>query len=244
MSVRSVKRVKKPRKAIARGPPMMRSGGYSFRSMGGRELNYRDMVLSGLSIPSGGEPGMPGFSAILLNGLTMSTGQGGRVGLKVTVKSIELNIHLTPNLSCLFDFWRVVVAVDKQTNKGLRPAGFQPLFSEVCNTGNSGTVSASSWPFVPRNPEGFKQYKVLLDRLFCHVGLPTSAGGIAAGQNQDHDLRWKKRVNIETQYTGASSGGIGDIMTNGIYLFVIGSATQGNASGQANIVARVRYEDA
>lgn len=165
---------------------------------------------------------------LLLNGLTPGTGATERVGMKVTIKSIEIRFQLqsTPTTG-VSQFGRFILVLDRQPN-GIAPGAVTDILSSQ-STGS------------PRNLANRKRFKIMLDKV-------VPIGSTIAGVSSTPDLRFlkyylKPRKSIVTEYNTGVTGNIADISTNSLYFVYFGTELSGATDILIRGTIRIRYVD-
>jgi len=132
--------------SIGDAPSTYRTGGLSLRSVGGKELNFKDVSITSFSAAS---------LLTLLNGLVSGTGATQRVGRKITIKSIQVTgyVGITGD-----EINRFALVVDTQANatapaitdiytasspSALREINNMPRFKVLWDSGPIGQVLTS-----------------------------------------------------------------------------------------------------
>lgn len=201
-------------------PSMARSGGFSFRAMGGKELNFVDTLASSSSIST--TPYL-----VLLNGMAQGTTASTRIGRRIQMKSIEMKGYIFNDSATIVNQVRWVIVLDKQANAAA------PAWTDVYD---------AATPYSLRNISNKARFWVLHDSgLISLVGNNTTAG-----QQTDSTIvpvEYYKRINIPVQYNSGSAGTIGDIQTNSLYFMAIGLNGAGTFDASLAVNVRIRYDD-
>jgi len=210
-------------RARAAAPSMQRTGGYSFQASGGRELNFRDATLDGLSFST-----TPVLT--LLNGLAQGTTASTRIGRRVTVKSVEWKLNVATSSSTAWSAQRYMIVLDKQANAAA------PAFTDIYDVAQPTTL---------RNISNSPRFQVLFDSKQWILAGTSSFGGSVQLDSVASVHEGYMRCNIPVQYNVGTAGTVGDIQTNALYFVMIGNAT--TAITDTNVytgTVRIRYEDA
>jgi len=201
-------------------PSMGRVGGYSFRSVGGRELNFKDTSLSGLSFST-----TPVLT--LLNGMAQGTTASTRIGRRINIKSIEYRFDVENSSASLWVGHRFMIVLDQQANAAT------PAFTDIYDV---------ALPTTLRNISNMPRFKVLMDS-----GEQITVGSIDTSVDNDKvaaAYNGYMRCNIPVQYNVGTAGTIGDIQTNALYFVMIGNATTAITDAQVFTgQVRIRYDD-
>lgn len=160
----------------------------------------------------------------LLNGIVPGVGVNQRVGRQVLMKRLELTVQNSARGGTGVDqYHRVMVVRDRQSN------GIQCTLAQVLEFLTVTSFYDVSYQF---------RFQILVDQRVYLPGAVASNGRFQKIWSRDVPL------NFIEQFTIGTSGAIGDIITNSIYVFVLGSAASGTTSGQALVTARLSYTDA
>lgn len=215
---RATKKAMKRASALI-APSMARSGGFSFRAVGGKELNFVDTTVA-VNVNTTG-------SVTLLNGMAQGTTASTRIGRRIQMKSIEFKLFVQADSTALTNVTRYAIVLDKQSN------GAAPAFTDIYD---------AAAPTALRNISNKARFWVLYDS-----GLQVCIGNSAtAAQGTDNTIRpleLYKRINIPVQYNAGSAGTVGDIQTNGLFFVAIGNIAAGTADATVAGYIRVRYDD-
>jgi len=203
--------------SMMRTPSTARSGGYSFRSQGGKELNFVDTNVNSTFSTTG--------QVVLLNGMAQGTSASTRIGRKILMKSLEWKFRLLVEAGATTNLIRYAIVVDHQSN------GAAPAITDIYDSVN---------PTALRNISNKARFTVLYDSgLITMIGNTTT---VAVGLEQLGSEGYK-RINIPVQYNVGTAGTVGDIQTNGLFLITMGSTGAGSADANATGTLRVRYLD-
>lgn len=223
-SLQSSRLARNAKKAMKRAaalvaPSVLRTGGFSFKSTGGKELNFVDSSITSTDVSTTA-------SLVLLNGMAQGTTASTRIGRRIQMKSIELKAWLTPGATTTVAVARFALVLDKQANAAA------PAFTDIYD---------SASPVALRNISNKARFWVLWDS-----GLISTCGNLTAGQITDSGMKtleMYKRINIPVQYNAGTAGTVGDIQTNALYFVSIGSTAVGTADQTLIGNVRVRYDD-
>lgn len=159
----------------------------------------------------------------LLNGLQPGTGASQRIGMKVSIRSVEIQMTDEATAGTGVDqvhAWGIVL--DHQAN------GAAPALTDFITGGT---------PWGLRNLTNRKRFKMLLRKRTC-----INATG-EAGTKRDHKIYMKFRRPIIVEFNAGVAGTIADIVTNSMFLWVSGSAAAGATAGRLIGNIRIRYQD-
>jgi len=185
---------------MAKGPSVLRTGGYSFKSQGGMELNFVDTNVA-LAAGVGSTSGY----LQLLNGTLTGSNNNQRIGRRIDMKSIEFRFSVNNMAQSVMRGVRFSIVLDKQAN------GAQCNITDIWNQGE---------PTALRNISNKARFTVLWDStLLCLIGNDTNTGGAVNSLTNTSKMTFQfyKKIGINTQYNVGSSGAIGDIQTNALY---------------------------
>lgn len=217
---RLARQARKSMKRAAAAPSVLRSGGFSFTSTGGKELNFVDTAISVPNVSTTA-------SISLLNGLAQGTTASTRIGRRIQMKSVEARMYAYPDTTTLACVTRFAIVLDKQANAAA------PAFTDIYDSGTSVAL---------RNISNKARFWVLWDSgLIPIIGNTTTA---AQGTEASYKaVEFYKRINIPVQYNAGTAGTVGDIQTNALYFVAIGDTVSGTADARVFGNIRVRYDD-
>ena len=148
----------------------------------------------------------------LLNGLVPGTAATQRIGMKVTLRSIECQVTIGGTAGTGVDqVHRWGLIMDKQAN-GVGPTALTDFLS-------TGTV----WGL--RNLANRKRFKLLLSKRRV-----INATG-ESGTKVDFKVYMKFRRPIIVEFNAGTAGTVADIVSGSIHLFTIGTAVAGATAG-------------
>jgi hypothetical protein len=157
---------------------------------------------------------------LLLNGTTKGTNIDNRIARDFSLHSLELNIlSLATAATGVDQQHRVMVVRDKQPNGAALTAAV--VLS---------AVTVSDFP----NVDNLKRFVILLDKR-----LRLNATGEAGSE-----ILWRSNLNLGGVLTHCNTGNAGtiaDIVTNSLYLIVIGSKAAGATAGLTYGKARLKF---
>lgn len=211
-------------RAAAAAPSLARTGGYSFQASGGRELNFKDTTIDGISVST-----TPVLT--LLNGMTQGTTASTRIGRRIGIKSVEWRFNMATSSATTWTSNRYMIIVDRQANAAAA------AFADIYDVADPSTL---------RNISNMTRFQVLFDsQEFTMIGDNSGTG--ASSYDSDSLATAHKgylKVNIPVQYNVGTAGTIGDIQTNALYFVTIGNGS--TAVTDCNInkgTVRIRYGD-
>lgn len=158
-------------------------------------------------------------SFFLLNGIGAGTGFNERVGRKIKIKTIQLNITVLVG-SVVPARCRLMVVIDRQAN------GVAPTLGNILDTT---LISSPSKAFM--NLDNRARFSVIWDKKFT---LDTTTYTL-------RDFNVFKKKLIDVTYNGITNG-IGSIATNSLYLVAMSDAAAANAPALV-CGSRIRYTD-
>lgn len=188
----------------------------SFTSRGGSEWKYVDVAFATAVNATG--------SITLLNGLAPGSSASQRIGMKVTIRSLE--IHMTHQVTAatgVDQSHRFLIVQDSQSN-GVGPAALTDFLT-------------TNTTLAPRNLANRRRFRFLLDKSFY---LSSSA---ESGSGGVHKFYLKLRTPIVTEFNSGVAGTIADIVTNSLHFVAVGDVAAGAAAGSAAVYCRIRYTD-
>lgn len=160
-------------------------------------------------------------ASLLLSGIVPGVGVNQRIGRQVLFKKLELTCKNLSYATSSFDqYHRVLVVRDRQAN------GIACYLSQVLEDLDVRSFYDISYQY---------RFQILVDR---RIQLQQSA-------NSGSQVIWNTSVpmNFIEQFTVGTSGGIGDIVSNSVWIFVLGTVASGNGSGSCVFTARLSYTD-
>lgn len=167
----------------------------------------------------------------LLNGLVPGTGASQRVGMKTTIRSIEIRLKCTTTAATgVNQVCRWLILLDRQSN-GAAPAAVTDFLLAQSTT-------------APRQLANRKRFKIIVDRAFAMGGVLNGAGtGSALPQDRMFKVYIKFRRPIVVEYNVGNAGTIADIASNGLFLVTFGTEVAGNTDCGCTGYIRTRYTD-
>lgn len=161
---------------------------------------------------------------LLLNGLAPGSSASQRIGQKVSIRSIELKlIALVIPGTGVDQEQRWMLLLDRQAN-GAAPGALTDFLA----AGNTKGL---------RNLANRRRFKIVLDKRYVlnNAGEP--------GAQRVFNVYMKFRRPLVVEYNAGVAGTIADIVTNSLYLVLIGQAAPGTTAGLLQGYARLRYTD-
>lgn len=167
----------------------------------------------------------------LLNGLVPGTGASQRVGMKVTVMSIQANFRVVTTAATGVDqYCRYMIVLDRQPN-GLAPAAITDIL-------NISSVNGL------KNLASRKRFNLMIDKHFAMGSTLNDATHPGSIPNiRLYRIYMKLRRPLVIEYNTGTAGTVADISTNSIHLVGIGSVAAGATDCQLSGYVRVRYID-
>lgn len=198
-------------------------GQYSKR--GRAELKVIDSSGTNLVAP------IPG-TVILLNGVAIGSDFNTRIGRRITMKSILMNINYFPtggaNLNAsIGTYSRFSVVYDSQPNSQIAVPAYTDIF-------------VNSTPNAPINLNNRDRFYVLME-MRGQVGSYTmsASNNLATGSPQNKFWSKFRRMTKETIFSGTNDT-IANIATGALYLCVVSDVT---LTCSFDYFSRVRFED-
>lgn len=177
----------------------------------------------------------------------VGSGFNQRIGRRVMVKSIAINMSLIPggNSTGLAGVSRLVCMVDSQPNA----ATANPAVADMI--GNGGTGPTNCNVFSGNNLDYRARFRTVMNKVVSHmstIGESVAAaataprGFSASATSSELHCDFYKKVNFAVTFNGGTNGQKEDINTNKILLFAIGlRATPDHCTWTGS--TRVRYID-
>lgn len=188
---------------------------FNIRNFPKSEWKYLDTAVNTTADTAG--------SLALCNGLVPGNGASQRVGQNISIRSIELRLlsYVTPatgvdQVHCF------ALVVDRQAN-ALAMTGALYL--------NAATI------YGLRLLENRKRFKTLMDKS-TYLNATAEPG---SGSYTHYYLKLKRPIQVE--YNTGNAGTVADIVSNSLYLYIIGSAAPGVTAGTIAGYVRIRYTD-
>lgn len=160
----------------------------------------------------------------LVNGLVLGNTASTRVGMKITIRSIQFKGYTLSTATTGIDQGhRITLVLDRQSN-GVAPA----LLTDYFTPGD--------WNGL-RNLANRKRFKIIIDKTYA---LNASA---EPGSWRAVKFYIKFRRPIIVEYNTANFGTVADIVCNSIYFVTVGSSAPGATAGSTYGNLRVRFTD-
>lgn len=169
-------------------------------------------------------------SLVLMNGCATGTTVTTRVGRKIVMKSITININ-TFNAGATSQSYpigvsgKISLVYDSQPNGGAAP-GYTSIYK-------------SAHPTSPLNLDNRDRYKVLWTKNFVVGSYEIAASKLTAGSPTNSTRKGYKKCNLPVIFGGDGSTQA-DIQTGALYLTAVVDANLGAAF---DYFVRVRYSD-
>lgn len=233
-------------RSIAPRAPLANRGFSSMSLIANRERKYFDTPGQNWNVNNAG-------TFILAFVPQTGTDFNNRVGRKTIAKSIYIrgsirlnaahNIEGNPLVEVISapQTARMIIFIDSQPN------GAAPILTDLL------TEAA---PDGQLNPNNRDRFRILKDKLFAFdsvafhplvtvPGANFTSTSYAAWNRTMYNIKVYKKLNMETIFNQLHNGDIGDISTNAMYVFFIGShAASATLAATARITIRVRFDDA
>lgn len=177
----------------------------------------------------------------LINGIEQGADATQRIGRKIRITSIGLNMYIThkfaaaPNVTvCEDEMWRLMIVYDHSPN------GTLATITDLFEADGGGSVSGASH----MNLANRMRFKIVWSEVRM-LGFIDLAQGVSL-PTENEDVSLYRKLNLETTY-GGTTDTMGDIRT-GALLFVAISTAQTNAVTDSGRILhgqmRLRYTDA
>lgn len=160
----------------------------------------------------------------LLNGIAGGTLANQRVGMKVSIRSLEIRLNNTVNANDVTQINRWMVVLDRQAN-----AAAPAALTDILTTADV---------FGMRNLANRKRFKIMLDKTAV---VPDQAISGTGGRYWKVYMKFRRPLIVE--YNANIAGNIGDISSNSLYLITIGNIAAGATCTGVYGATRIRYTD-
>jgi len=161
---------------------------------------------------------------LLLNGLQPGSSASQRIGMKVAIRSLEMKlIGFANNGTGVDQEHRWLVLLDRQAN-GAAPTALTDFLA----AGNTKGL---------RNLANRRRFKIIRDKRYY-----VNASG-EPGSAREFNLYMKFRRPLMVEYNAGVAGTVADIVSNSLYLVLIGQYAPGATAGMLQGYARIRYTD-
>lgn len=180
------------------------------------EWKYVDVAATNVSPP------LDGGSPVLLIPVAQGNSVNQRIGLRITIKSVEIRCAIQQKTTTLPGFFRISVVQDRQCNGEI--ASYQTVYQYP------NTVSL-------RNLGQRKRFKIIRDKIYP-VQVHDSGNNVIM-------LHWyiKFKRPFTVEYNGGTSDQASAIASNNLILYLIGSWTQADYTPSVTFLSRIRYTD-
>lgn len=221
--------VPRRKRVMARRKPMVvkgytRTGGFYGRFTGRRAGSARSAELKFLDTASSTLFTTAGAVNTNLNVIPLSTTESGRIGRKITIKSIHIRgdiIHNPISAVTASNLVRIIVIQDKQANGA---------------TFAVGDYLASANPLGHRQLSNTDRFRMLGDTT---ISLTSQAAESAGYGEVRKKYTFYKKCNIDVEYNG-SNGVIAEQRSNSVAILMIADT---GAVTTFSYNARIRYSD-
>lgn len=167
----------------------------------------------------------------LVNGLQPGNSASQRIGMKVSIKSMEirLNVNVTPATG-VSQVNRWFILLDRQAN-GAAPAAVTDYLVAQSST-------------APRQLANRKRFKLITDKIYRLGGVLNGAGtGAQVAEGRMFKMYIKFRRPIIVEYNAGVAGTIADISSNSLFFGTFGTEAPGNTDTNCTGYVRIRYTD-
>ena len=188
--------------------------GFAPRAFSGGEWKYFDGTTAAINMSTTG-------SIFCINGLAPGTAANQRIGMRVTLRSLEFRYRIVATGTALASINRVIVLFDKQANGAL------PAPTDILNP-------YATWGM--RNLENRKRFKIIWDK----TRFSAPVGGDPSRVMVHAYIKFRRGVIVE--FNNGVSGSIADIVSNSLIMLTFGD----NAATPPQIdrlQTRIRYTD-
>lgn len=227
----------------AAGRGLLRTGGNAMFTRG-RRTRYGSKSYETKYAETNWTDTVAATNSQLMGSLSAMVAQGPaenqRIGRKFTIRSISLRGEVKmPNNNNGWgtgaaypqsDVCRILVIQDKQPN------GASPTFSDVFAYNVPSGSPSIDWRAF-RNMENIQRFNILADRTIRvqNANFPNGTGG-APCDIRPYNIYRRCKIPVEMK---GSSAALANIVTNNVYVTIIGSA----GYCTMNAIARIRYSD-
>jgi len=161
----------------------------------------------------------------LLNGIIQGDDSNQRIGQKVVLDSIELDVVIAasawrvPSGSATPGYTRLVLLYDAQNNSATHNASIQTheLFDQLGST-------SLYYTFMPYNIAGQDRFKVLMDRTVYTGGFAldsTFGFPLWATEKTERKIQLRRKLDLDVIFNEDNAGDGSDITTGGLYLWAM-----------------------
>jgi len=230
-SGKSLAGLRKRAKGSGNQPPQILRGWKPFVGVN-QELKVQDIATATYQINTTG-------SITLLAIPTVSADFTGRIGRKVTLKSLYLRgrvraagagtmtAQVTPEQQA-----RLMIIYDLQPNAEV------PTILDILNTAD---------PASQTNLSNRERFRILCDKEYCFdpvVSVTTATQAQMTATRTCYNLKLYKKLNLSMIFNAVNGGTIADINSGALYMVWIGSAVASSTGdAEAVVSTRVRYSD-
>lgn len=162
-----------------------------------------------------------------MNGLAPGNSASDRIGMKVTIKTIEFKYNIRSGVNQTASVWnRVLIVIDRQAN-GTAPLSVNEILMAQSHV-------------APRNLANRKRFKIIYDKTLTTDPQITNQGGVLQRFQKGYI---KFRRPLVTEYNTGIAGNVADISTNSMYLIYFGEQAAGAQNSTLTGFWRIRYTD-
>jgi len=167
-------------------------------------------------------PALDGANPVLLTPVAQGNSVNQRIGLRITIKSIEIRFAVQQKPGTLPGFFRISIVQDRQCNGEL--ASYQTVYTYP----NTVTL---------RNLGQRKRFKIIRDKVYP-VQLHDTGNNVFMPHWY---IKFKRPFTVE--YNGGTTDQPSAIASNNLILYLIGSWIQGDITPSVTFLSRIRYTD-
>jgi len=179
------------------------------------EWKYNDEALTASVCTAGNQ--------ILLNGIAPGSSANQRIGMKIAIRSLEIRGYVrVTTVTGVDQTIRWNVFMDKQAN-----AADPSIGSHLGSNSVNGLRSLTQR----------KRFKIIIDKQYTLNGV--GEGGSI--RRFYHYIKFRRPIVAE--YNAGTDGDIGDIVSNSLFFYQVGSEASGNTEALMYGNARIRYTD-
>lgn len=185
------------------------------------ELKFTDVSLANGTVALGARTWTTPGPTFLLNGLVPDATATGRIGRKITMKSLFLRMFSNFAATTTgFGYLRYLVVYDRQAN-AQAPAVTDILFSDDV--------------LSQMNISNKDRFLILASGTFDPLS--------AQGNGISSEVEIFKQLDLPVQYNAGTAGTIADIQTGSVYIMFAQTGGLATAAPQFSFRSRIRYSD-
>lgn len=178
----------------------------------------------------------------LLNGCQVGSAFYNRIGRKIMMKSVQLNmdLDLTGTENTDFDYGRIIIVYDRNPN------GAFPVIGDILADYTDQGVNSTNITSFP-NPNNKQRFIIVRDMKLTLAPFKNdaiAAYSISPSYIQGFEGTCYAKLNLEVDYRASSNPAvIGDIANGSLYLVTFGGYAAGTEAYKIRYSSRVKYLD-